>query len=163
SKARTLRFAAHVSRITHHASSNSPPASPRLFINPPSTIHHQRIMAHQAIGLIETRGLVALVEGTDVMLKVANVELIGLMMQVGGGGPARATQQAASMNGRNLLLLPPQPVDEAGPTKLRPGAKPVVAVGWRGAGIGEMVLFTQARSARLGPGMKDAPVDAVII
>ena len=41
------------------------------------------IMAHQAIGLIETRGLVALVEGTDAMLKAANVELVGPMTQVG--------------------------------------------------------------------------------
>ena len=40
-------------------------------------------MAHQAIGMIETRGLVALVEGTDAMLKAANVELAGPMMQVG--------------------------------------------------------------------------------
>ena len=32
-----------------------------------------------------------------------------------------------------------------------------------GAGIGEMVLFCQGSSARLAPGMKDAPVDAVII
>ena len=31
----------------------------------------------QAIGLIETRGLVALIEGTDAMLKAANVELVG--------------------------------------------------------------------------------------
>lgn len=37
----------------------------------------------QAIGLIETRGLVALVEGTDAMLKAANVELAGPMKQVG--------------------------------------------------------------------------------
>ena len=37
----------------------------------------------QAIGMIETRGLVALVEGTDAMLKAANVELAGPMMQVG--------------------------------------------------------------------------------
>ena len=29
-------------------------------------------MPHQAIGLIETRGLVALVEGTDAMLKAAS-------------------------------------------------------------------------------------------
>jgi hypothetical protein len=29
-------------------------------------------MPHQAIGMIETRGLVALVEGTDAMLKAAN-------------------------------------------------------------------------------------------
>ena len=40
-------------------------------------------MAQQAIGLIETRGLVALVEGTDAMLKAANVELAGPMTQVG--------------------------------------------------------------------------------
>src|SRR6266568_923832 len=40
-------------------------------------------MAHQAIGLIETRGLVALVEGTDAMLKAANVALVGPMTQVG--------------------------------------------------------------------------------
>ena len=41
-------------------------------------------MAHQAVGLIETRGLVALVEGTDAMLKAANVELAGPLQQVGG-------------------------------------------------------------------------------
>jgi len=33
--------------------------------------------------MIETRGLVALVEGTDAMLKAANVELAGPMKQVG--------------------------------------------------------------------------------
>jgi len=40
-------------------------------------------MPHQAIGLLETRGLVALVEGADAMLKSANVELAGPMIQVG--------------------------------------------------------------------------------
>jgi len=40
-------------------------------------------MAQQAIGMIETRGLVALVEATDAMLKSANVELVGPMTQVG--------------------------------------------------------------------------------
>lgn len=33
--------------------------------------------------MIETRGLIALVEATDAMLKSANVELIGPMTQVG--------------------------------------------------------------------------------
>lgn len=37
----------------------------------------------QAIGMIETRGLVALVEATDAMLKSANVSLVGPMTQVG--------------------------------------------------------------------------------
>ena len=40
-------------------------------------------MPQEAIGLIETRGLVALVEGVDAMLKAANVELVGPMVQVG--------------------------------------------------------------------------------
>ncbi|MFM8359123.1 MAG: BMC domain-containing protein [Verrucomicrobiota bacterium] len=40
-------------------------------------------MAQQAIGMIETRGLGALVEATDAMLKAANVELVGPMVQVG--------------------------------------------------------------------------------
>ena len=40
-------------------------------------------MPHQAIGLLETRGLIALIEGTDAMLKSANVELAGPMIQVG--------------------------------------------------------------------------------
>jgi ethanolamine utilization protein EutM len=40
-------------------------------------------MGHQAIGLLETRGLVALVEGTDAMLKAANVQLAGPLTQVG--------------------------------------------------------------------------------
>jgi ethanolamine utilization protein EutM len=33
--------------------------------------------------MIETRGLVALVEATDTMLKSANVEIVGPMVQVG--------------------------------------------------------------------------------
>ena len=34
-------------------------------------------MASEALGLLETKGLIALIEGTDAMLKAANVELIG--------------------------------------------------------------------------------------
>ena len=78
-------------------------------------------------------------------------------------GSVVATQKDASMNGRKLLLLRPQLVDERDPTKFRPGANTIVAVDCLGAGRGEMVLFTQGSSARLAPGMKDAPVDAVII
>ncbi|MDB4459188.1 BMC domain-containing protein [bacterium] len=40
-------------------------------------------MAQQALGFIETRGLVSLVEATDAMLKAANVTLTGPMKQVG--------------------------------------------------------------------------------
>ena len=40
-------------------------------------------MAKQAIGILETKGLVALVQGTDAMLKSANVQLTGPMKGVG--------------------------------------------------------------------------------
>ena len=34
-------------------------------------------MAQEALGLLECKGLVSLMEGTDAMLKAANVEMIG--------------------------------------------------------------------------------------
>src|SRR5215203_6289185 len=34
-------------------------------------------MASEALGLLETKGLVALMEGADAMMKAANVEIIG--------------------------------------------------------------------------------------
>lgn len=37
----------------------------------------KRIMNNQALGMIETRGLVAVTEAADAMLKAANVELVG--------------------------------------------------------------------------------------
>ncbi|NCG08710.1 MAG: BMC domain-containing protein [Verrucomicrobia bacterium] len=40
-------------------------------------------MAKQAIGILETKGLVSLVQGTDAMLKAANVQLTGPMKGVG--------------------------------------------------------------------------------
>ena len=40
-------------------------------------------MSVKAIGLLETKGLTALVTGTDAMLKSANVTLAGPMKQVG--------------------------------------------------------------------------------
>ncbi|MFU8847737.1 MAG: BMC domain-containing protein [Opitutales bacterium] len=40
-------------------------------------------MSKQAIGILETKGLIALVQGTDAMLKAANVELTGPMKGVG--------------------------------------------------------------------------------
>ena len=78
-------------------------------------------------------------------------------------GSVVATKKDASMNGRKLLLLRPQLVDDKDPTKFRPGVNTIVAVDSVGAGVGEMVLFCQGSSARLAPSFKDAPVDAVII
>src|SRR6266576_2888717 len=78
-------------------------------------------------------------------------------------GSIVATKKDASMSGRKLLLLRPQLVDEKDPAKFRPGVNTIVAVDSVGAGVGEMVLFCQGSSARLAGGLKEAPVDAVII
>lgn len=40
-------------------------------------------MAIQAIGLLETKGMVALVQGADAMLKAADVEIVGPFKSVG--------------------------------------------------------------------------------
>jgi ethanolamine utilization protein EutN len=78
-------------------------------------------------------------------------------------GAVVATKKDPNMSGRKLLLLRPQLVDDKDPTKFRPGANTIVAVDSVGAGIGEMILFCQGSSARMAPGMKEVPVDAVII
>src|ERR1700683_835724 len=78
-------------------------------------------------------------------------------------GAVVATQKHPAMNGRKLLLLRPQLVDDKDPTRFRAGVNTIVAVDSVGAGVGEMVLFCQGSSARLAPNLKDAPVGAVII
>jgi ethanolamine utilization protein EutN len=78
-------------------------------------------------------------------------------------GSVVATKKEASMNGRKLLLLRPQLVDEKDPTTFRPGVNTIVAVDSVGAGVGELVIFCQGSSARLAADFRDTPVDAVII
>jgi ethanolamine utilization protein EutN len=78
-------------------------------------------------------------------------------------GTVVSTKKDAAMGGRKLLLLRPQLVDDKDPTKFRPGANTIVSVDSIGAGLGEMVLFCQGSSARLASGLKDTPVDAVVI
>lgn len=78
-------------------------------------------------------------------------------------GAVVSTKKDANMSGRKLLLLRPQLVDEKDPTKFRAGSNTIVAVDSVGAGTGELVLFCQGSSARLAGGLKEAPVDAVII
>jgi ethanolamine utilization protein EutN len=78
-------------------------------------------------------------------------------------GSVVSTKKEAAMSGRKLLLLRPQLVDDKDPTRFRPGSNTIVAVDSVGAGLGEMVMFCQGSSARLAAGLKEAPVDAVII
>ncbi|MCC7517619.1 MAG: EutN/CcmL family microcompartment protein [Verrucomicrobiae bacterium] len=78
-------------------------------------------------------------------------------------GSVVSTKKDASMGGRKLLLLRPMLVDDKDPSRFKPGSNTIVAVDSVGAGEGEMVLFCQGSSARLAPGLKEAPVDAVVI
>ena len=78
-------------------------------------------------------------------------------------GSVVSTKKDPSMDGRKLLLLRPQLVDDKDPTKFKPGGNTIIAVDAVGAGVGEMVMFCQGSSSRLAGGLKDLPVDAVII
>jgi len=64
------------------ATSNSSSAVPSPASNPLTPT--SRIIMSQAIGLIETKGLLALIEATDAMAKAANVEIVK-RIDIGGG------------------------------------------------------------------------------
>ncbi|RME68027.1 MAG: ethanolamine utilization protein EutN [Verrucomicrobia bacterium] len=78
-------------------------------------------------------------------------------------GSVVSTKKDESMQGHKLLLLRPLLVDEADPTRFRPGANTIVAADRLGAGLDEVVLFCQGSSARQASGMKSLPVDAVVV
>jgi len=93
-------------------------------------------MAQQALGMIETKGLVALIEASDAMLKAANVEMLG-WDKVGSGmvtsfvsGDVAAVKAAveagAAAAGRvgevvGVHIIP-RPHDDV--TNMMPGGKP---------------------------------------
>ncbi len=54
-------------------------AAPKKTAEKPATpvIKEEKKMTLQALGMVETRGLVAAIEAADAMVKAANVELIG--------------------------------------------------------------------------------------
>lgn len=78
-------------------------------------------------------------------------------------GSVVSTKKEDSMRGRKLLLLRPMLVDEKDPSQFRPGSNTVVAVDSLGAGEGDLVLFCQGSSARLGEGLKSLPIDAAVV
>ena len=57
-------------------------------------------------------------------------------------GSVVSTKKDGSMEGRKLLLLRPQLVDDKDPTKFRPGQNTIVAVDSVGAGVGASVVQT---------------------
>ncbi len=74
-------------------------------------IKEERKMEYQALGLVETRGLVAAIEAADAMLKAANVVLVGTekigsglvsVMVRGDVGAVKAAVEAGSSNASRL-------------------------------------------------------------
>jgi ethanolamine utilization protein EutM len=76
------------------------------------TIHkEERIMAQEALGMVETRGLVAAIEAADAMLKAANVTLVGTekigsglvsVMVRGDVGAVKAAVESGAANASKL-------------------------------------------------------------
>lgn len=77
-------------------------------------------------------------------------------------GQVVSSKKDDAMQGRKLLLLRPQLVDESNPGQLRPGSNTIVAVDSIGAGVGELVMFVQGSSARKVKGLSPCPVDAAV-
>ena len=76
-----------------------------------STEQEKKVMVQQALGMVETRGLVAAIEAADAMLKAANVELVGTekigsglvsVMVRGDVGAVKAAVEAGSAAAHSL-------------------------------------------------------------
>ena len=74
-------------------------------------IKEEKKMALEALGMVETRGLVAAIEAADAMLKAANVQLIGTekigsglvsVMVRGDVGAVKAAVEAGNANAQRL-------------------------------------------------------------
>jgi ethanolamine utilization protein EutM len=95
-------------------------------------------MAQSALGLLETRGITALIAGTDAMLKSANVSLVGPMKQVGNAmvtamvtgdvAAVKAATEAGAAAARAYgevisVQVIPRPHDELAAVLPKPAAK----------------------------------------
>ena len=74
-------------------------------------IKEEKKMAQEALGMVETRGLVAAIEAADAMLKAANVELVGTekigsglvsVMVRGDVGAVKAAVEAGGASAQKL-------------------------------------------------------------
>jgi microcompartment protein CcmK/EutM len=72
-------------------------------------------------------------------------------------GTVVATRKDERLVSNKLLIV--RPVDPAGKAE----GSSLVAVDSVDAGVGELVLIVSGSSARMATGMKDCPVDAVIV
>ena len=98
------------------------PAAPSKKVAPKATVKpaeetakvivkEEKIMAQEALGMVETRGLVAAIEAADAMLKAANVTLVGTE-KIGSGlvsvmvrGDVGAVKSAVEVGSANASRL----------------------------------------------------------
>ncbi len=80
-------------------------------------------------------------------------------------GSVVSTQKDQLIKGYKLLIVEPLQVTykKTGGGEFGFTGRAIVAVDRIGAGEGELVLVTQGSSARLAEGLKDLPIDAVIV
>src|ERR1041385_4966070 len=113
----------------------------------------------EALGMVETKGLVAMIEAADAMVKAAKVTLVG-WEKIGAGyvtasvpGGVAAGKEPRRVSNK---LLVARPMDPHGKSE----GNYLVAVDTVDAGVGETVLIVSGSSARMASGMKDCPVAA---
>ncbi|ABX41560.1 microcompartments protein [Lachnoclostridium phytofermentans ISDg] len=100
-----------------------------------TVLKEEKIMAQEALGMIETRGLVAAVEAADAMLKAANVTLVGtekigsglvsVMVRGDVGAVKAAVEAGAASAGRlgELVATHVIPRPHSDVEKILPGIK----------------------------------------
>ena len=93
----------------------------------------------EALGMVETKGLVAMIEAADAMVKAAKVTLVG-WEKIGAG------YVTAIVRGDVAAV---KAATDAGAAAARR--------------VGETVLIVSGSSARMASGLKDCPVDAAIV
>ena len=93
---------------TETTKNNETKAQPIVDVKP---IKEEKKMALEALGMIETRGLVAAIEAADAMLKAANVQLVGTekigsglvsVMVRGDVGAVKSAVEAGQANASRL-------------------------------------------------------------
>ena len=90
----------------------APKAEPKKEVNiKVESIKEEKKMALEALGMVETRGLVAAIEAADAMLKAANVQLLGTerigsglvsVMVRGDVGAVKAAVEAGQASAQRL-------------------------------------------------------------
>src|SRR5918995_1527879 len=131
----------------------------------------------EALGMIETRGLVAMIEAADAMVKAAKVTLVGYE-KIGSGyvtalvrgdvAAVKAATDAGAAAARRVgelvsVHVIPRPHGNLEDILPIGEAANMVAVDTVDAGFSDKVLVVTGSSARMAAGLKDTPVDAAIV